>query len=200
VILYLGLDPSHFAHEGPLFHYPVIRTRKLPLDPNVRRIWPQITHVIFTSRTAVRYWWEEEPEFGKRAAIAIGSGTTGELTSRGMQPLVAPEALQEGVAQLLDTLDLSHAHILLPHSALARPFLRAYLAQRCAHFAFPLYETVLQRLEPVPSLENIAEIVFTSPSTVTGFLKIYGKIPRHVRCKTIGPITQEALLKISRLG
>lgn len=198
MILYLGLDPTHFAHEGPLLHYPVIRTQKLPLTPHVRHLWPQITHVIFTSRTTVRYWWEEEPEFGKRVAIAIGAGTASELILRGIQSLLAPSAVQEGVAQLLDTLDLFRAHILLPHSSLARPFLRTYLAKRCAHFAFPLYETVLQKPEPVPSLENITEIVFTSPSTVEGFLKIYGRIPRRIPCTAIGPITQGVLCRISR--
>jgi uroporphyrinogen-III synthase len=58
-----------------------------------------------------------------------------------------------------------------------------------------LYDTVPQKLEPIPDLNAIDEIVFTSPSTVRAFVEIFRHIPQDKTLTCLGPITQEELQK-----
>jgi uroporphyrinogen-III synthase len=181
-ILYLGLNPK----PGTV-HYPVIRTEFCGNLELALKQWAQITHVIFTSQTAVRYWpgpWDKE-------LIAVGDATAGALREKGLAPLIAPFATQEGVIELVRGIK---GHFLLPRSKLARSALTDYFDTcNTPYLVIDLYDTVYQQLEPVPSLDDFDEIVFTSPSTVEGFLRIYGKLPRDKILTPIGPITAKAL-------
>jgi uroporphyrinogen-III synthase len=193
-ILYLGID----APPG-VFHYPVIRTEKIDSPELLKALalWQRCTHVIFTSKNGVRHW---PSSIAGKVAIAIGEATASEIVSRGVQPLLAPDATQEGVAGLLDRLDLKKAFLLYPHSKLARPFLSGYLkSKNIDHYAFDLYDTVFQRREPPPNLDDFDEIVFTSPSTVQAFLQIYSSVPSRIVLTPIGPITKKALEEYTRL-
>lgn len=184
MILYLGLRPK----EGT-YHYPVIRTERCTsIKPALNR-WSQFTHVIFTSQTSVEYWpgpWDKE-------SIAIGDATASALRQNGLSPLVARKATQEGVMELVSELK---GVFFLPHSKRARPNLVRFLQEKgIPHFAFELYDTHFQQLEPVPNLKDFDEIVFTSPSTVEGFLRIYGTLPKNKKLRAIGPITEMAILR-----
>lgn len=181
-ILYLGLNPK----PGTV-HYPVIRTEFCGnLEPALKQ-WAQITHVIFTSQTAVRYWpgpWDKE-------LIAIGDATAGALREKSLSPLMAPFATQEGVIELVRGIK---GYFLLPRSKLARSALTDYFdGCNTPYLVIDLYDTLYQQLEPVPSLDDFDEIVFTSPSTVEGFLRIYGKLPQDKILTPIGPITAKAI-------
>ena len=178
-ILYLGLK----AKKGT-FHYPVIRTQKRAILPP----FPQsFTHIVFTSQTAVAYWpgpWDKE-------VIAIGEETAAALRKKGLKPLLAPEPTQEGVFELIRSL---HGFFLLPHSHRSRPHLVESLkVKKIPHFSFVLYETHFQCPKPIPNLADFEEIVFTSPSTVEGFLRIYKTLPSNKKLTPIGPITKKAL-------
>jgi uroporphyrinogen-III synthase len=193
MILYLGIDPSRFSHQGKLFHYPVIQTRKIDSEAlrRAKQLWPHFTHVIFTSRSAVRYWFEEGLPFDKQA-IAIGDATAEILREKGVEPKVAKKATQEGVIELLQE---AGAHYFWPRSKHARDL----LLKRFPHiFALDLYETVAVAPKPIPDLKRFREIVFTSPTTVRAFLKIFKKFPKNVRCRPIGPVTKMELLRYAR--
>ncbi len=56
-----------------------------------------------------------------------------------------------------------------------------------------IYDTIVQKNQPIPDLEDIDEIVFTSPSTIKAFLDIFSAIPLDKKLVTMGPITQKAL-------
>lgn len=190
--LYLGLDPSHFPQA---LHYPVIRTELIAnsLLPEVLALYPSFTHTIFTSKSCVRYWCSLA-ELQPKITIAIGEATARELTLRGIKPLIAAVATQEGVIDLLDTLFLENSFIFYPHSKKARNCLTQYLISRNLRFlSLDLYDTILQKPEPVPSLDQVDEIIFTSPTTVEGFLEVFGKIPKDKKLTCIGPITEKAL-------
>lgn len=201
MILYLGLDPSRFPRQKGLIHYPVIRTEKI-LSKELSKaldLWPSFSHVIFTSQTAVCLWFEELrkrngwEEFNK-IWIAIGNATAKKLECYGIVPLVAKDETQEGVVDLLETLNLENAFLGIPKSKKSRPMLTQYLREKKREFfAFDLYDTLTQKLEPIPSLENVEEIVFTSPSTVHAFLKIFGSMPKDKQLTAIGPITEKEL-------
>jgi len=188
--LYLGLKA-----EKNTFHYPVIKTIDLPISQEIFSLWKNFTHIIFTSKETVRYWkgpWDKIP-------IAIGSATATALKQKGLIPLVAPVATQEGIITLLQT--IKNGHFFYPHSKRARPLLRDYMKKhQIPYFSFPLYDTVLQKLEPVPDLNDFDEIVFTSPSTVEGFLQIYKSLPQDKKLTAIGPITKAALIAQGKEG
>jgi len=184
-ILYLGLNPPPHV-----LHYPVITTQKLetPAISQALALWPHFTHVLFTSKTTVRYWFEIKPDFDK-IALAIGPSTAAELLLRGITPLIAPVPTQEGLLALTRT--LSNPYFFFPRSRKARPLLTDSLQD--PFFALDLYDTLFQRPEPLPNFAEIDEIIFTSPSTVQGFLRIFGKLPRDKILTPIGPVTEEAL-------
>ncbi|HLB53364.1 MAG TPA: uroporphyrinogen-III synthase [Chlamydiales bacterium] len=192
--LYLGLDPPPHV-----FHYPVICTERIdsPFVAEANLQWEKMTHLIFTSKRAVTYWEEMRPLRGDKVCIAIGPGTGDELKKRGIQPLIAPYATQEGVIAVIEEVEKKEkdSFFFYPHSLGARPLLAEYLAKRGVRYLeFSLYRTLLQRKEPVPNPFDFDEIVFTSPSTVDGFLAIFGSLPKGPRLTSIGPITRAKLI------
>ncbi len=200
-VLYLGLDPSRFSTEGKVIHYPVIRIEPRE-NAAVQAAFSRMheyTHLVFTSQNAVRIFFSHLPDAAQvdnKQMIAIGPATAVSLEQRGYLPLVAKIATQEGVVSLLETLPLEDALVFLPGSSLSRPLLSVYLAGRNVRFVVcPIYDTVCQKLEPVPSLEGIQEIVFTSPSTVDGFLRIFPPQLQGKKIRCIGEITAFYLQK-----
>ncbi len=186
--LYLGLNP-----QPGTIHYPVIRTEVCTCDiKSAMALWPEFTHIIFTSQSAVHYW----PGPWDKKIIAIGPATGSALQKKGLDPLIAREATQEGVIELIKEIRDSEVYFFLPRSSRARPLLTDYLRlNNISFFALDLYDTVLQKLEPIPCLEEIDEIIFSSPTTVDGFIQIYGKLPKDKKLTTIGPVTARALAR-----
>ncbi len=183
-VLNLGLRP-----KPGTFHYPVIRTQFLGSVESALLLWPQFTHVIFTSQSTVEYW----PGPWDKPTLAIGAATAAALQKRGLNPLLASEATQEGVVELVKGIE---GYFFLPHSKRARPVLTEYFEQhRIPFLALDLYDTVFQKLEPVPNLDDFDEILFTSPSTLEGFLRIYGKLPTDKKLTPIGPVTDREVRK-----
>lgn len=179
--LYLGLRP-----KPGTFHYPVIRTERCgSIEPALAR-WSEFTHIIFTSQTTVEYW----PGPWDKKVIAIGEATARALKS--FNPIVAPFATQEGVMELVSMIE---GCFFLPHSKRARPDLVEFLKRKkIPHFSLELYDTHFQCPLPIPNLDDFDEIVFTSPTTVEGFLRIYKRLPEGKKLTAIGPITNSYLL------
>jgi hydroxymethylbilane synthase len=191
-VLYLGLDPTRFSCRGHIIHHPVIKTVPITQLPAV--VHTPFTHVLFTSPTAVKHWFSFTPP-RIDTVLAIGLGTASILRSHGIEPLVAPIATQEGMIALLETLPLEHARLLWPRSAQARSLLGNYLREKqIAHEIVDLYHTVPNLDGKLVNLDEIDEIVFTSPSTVNAFMKMYEAVPEWVKVTGIGPVTEKSLL------
>ncbi len=194
--LYLGTDPSHYAGEGEVVHYPVIRiVPRSAEDPEVRDAFSApYTHLILTSKQAAKIYFALE-QHRPKVVFAIGAVTAATIQSYGCKVDYIPEeATQEGLIALLERLDLQDPSFFLPRSSLARPLLTDYLLQRGWRTRIlDLYETVPQKREPVPDLSHFQRIVFTSPSTVRAFIEIFGALPGDKELVSIGPITQNYL-------
>lgn len=189
-ILYLGLDPSRYVHEGTLVHYPIIRTIPVQeLDAAAKQFLSTATHFLFTSRTAVQHWFKLSSIC--KESLAIGPATAAALQERGFSPQIAPVATQEGMVQMLH--HLPTARFFWPRSSGARPFLANFLGPRVQ--CFDLYKTVAHCTLPLPDLAQFDEIVFTSPSTVEAFIALFGALPRDKKLTPIGPVTRSALLR-----
>ncbi len=209
-VLYLGTDPAQFAAEGHfdghLIHYPVIQiVAKSPLEPGLKVVYDDLheyTHLIFTSKNAVQIFFDHLNELKwsreiliHKTIIAIGAITAARLKAQGTTPAyIAENESQEGLVQLLNKIDIKDAYFLLPRSSLSRPVLAQYFIEKQIRFqACDLYDTKTLKVVPIPSLEEIDEIVFTSPSTVKGFMEIFGALPEGKKLLAIGPITEAAL-------
>lgn len=205
-ILYLGTDPKHFEGEGVLTHYPVIEIVPRPIDcPKMRAAFSMLheyTHIIFTSKNAVQIFFAHLKKLSISSdilqntfVVAIGDVTAYYLSLEKIRVAqIADLPTQEGLIQIIQ--DWKNPFILLPKSSISRDILILYFQKnQIRHHAVDLYETRLLQKDPIPNLEDFDEIVFTSPSTVRGFLAIYGKLPRYDQCVAIGPITKRALEK-----
>ena len=201
--LYLGSNPNYFDAKGEIVHLPLIKI--VPRDFTLFSIKTAIddlgdyTHIIFTSKNGVAVFFDllkfYDLELTHQKIIAVGQVTENALKARAAAPdLVAKEETQEGIMHELALLDLDDAYILLPCSARARPALGQYLRNRqLRHRITHLYDTIAQLPEKAPDLAHFDTIVFTSPSTVEAFARVYGALPRDKEIVTLGPITQQAL-------
>ena len=63
-------------------------------------------------------------------------------------------------------------------------------------YKWTVYNNVLPEHPRRVNLNHFKRIVFTSPSTIDNFIKLYGKLPEGVEFITRGPITQEHLDEI----
>ena len=186
-ILHLGLDPAACPSQGRVYHYPVIRIKPLAADLSELL---SCTHVLVTSKETAALL----PSLEGKTVIAIGEKTA--CAVKGANPLIAPFAEQEGMIELLETLDLSQAKVFYPRSRLARPLLADYLRVKGIDVSIlDLYETVLQQPGAAPDLDEIDEIVFMSPSCVDGFYRIYGEtLPPGKKITAQGRVTAEKLV------
>lgn len=202
-ILYLGSDPARFKTERgeDVLHFPLLEIVPRPLDhPHIISILddlPQYTHCIFTSKHAVALSMRA---FGSslngKKIIAIGASTAAYLQQAGIVPsIVAQEESQEGIIARLRLMDWEETtYVLMPRSSMARSALENFfLLHGIRHQVCDLYDTRPRDLLSLPPLDGIDEIVFTSPSTVHAFRKLYPVPPLQKQLTPIGPITAEAL-------
>jgi uroporphyrinogen-III synthase len=207
-VLYLGSDPKEFPCEGELIHCPLIKiVPRNPHSPQIKSAFddlPSYTHILFTSKHAVRVFLDDLLQLGgtrenlkDKKLIAIGKVTEKTLQQEGLQAaLTAEEETQEGIIQSLRPFNLQDAYFFLPRSSLSRPLLTHFLREREIRYqACDIYDTLPQKPDPLPNIEEVDEIVFTSPSTVNAFLQIFSKIPEEKKLTVSGPITEHALKK-----
>lgn len=209
-VLYLGLDPPEKWCGAAVLHYPVIRIApREPGEESIRIAMESLhtfTHYVFTSQSAVRIFFDYLPLYGYGvehllgSGIAVGAATAACLQRYGVRiAAVAEEERAEGIAKTISSLGLKNPYFLWPRSAKARTVLTEFWTFRGMRYCdVILYDTELYHQGIPPSLDTIQEIVFTSPSTVDGFLKTWGALPDNKKLTAIGPITEEAL-KRSRL-
>ncbi len=199
LVLYLGIDPSSYQHIEGLLHYPIIRTIPLEVPQHILDDFSEYTHILFTSKNTVSILFNKFKSLEGKQLIAIGKSTAAKLEQAGWKPdSIAEQESQEGVIELLRKQDLSDAYLFYPRSSLARKKLEFYMIERgIRHQICDLYETVFQQPGPLPDLSTIKEIIFTSPSTVKGFLSAYGSIPHDKKLTCIGEITEAELKRHS---
>lgn len=203
-ILYLGLEvPEDLKLKNNVIHCPLIKI--IPRSLKDFKNFPSFTHVIFTSKSAVTIFMDNihhfEIDINNLCRLAVGKMTAAKMAALGIAAShIAEEESGEGMVALMKTLDLSQANIFWPHSAQSRTIITDWLnSNGIAHYSLPLYDTVANIPKILPSLINIDEIVFTSPSTVDAFLLAYGTLPKHKKLTAIGPVTEKRMNEEERL-
>jgi len=178
-------------------------TRISPLDASllhdaIRRL-AEYEHVLFTSQTAVDFFWNalRQSSLDARAlagltVTAIGPATAEALVSHGIAPDVIPDRfVAEGVVEALRD-RVSGARMLYPAAEGGRDVLPEGL--RAAGATVDVVH--IYRSEPIKGTvpSDVVDLVtFTSASTVTGYVDAVGADrSRRSPAATIGPITSEA--------
>jgi uroporphyrinogen-III synthase len=201
-ILYLGLElpPPPRPENERWVHHPLIRVVPRTHDAIsfeiVRNHLNDYTHIIFTSKTSVRLFADLiAPKKVFANVIAVGKSTAQEVNKlHWPKPFTPDVETAEGIVDLLNTLDLSQAFVLWPHSALSRPVLFDYFQERNIRLHHPvLYDTEKSLPEKMVDLQKFDGVFFTSPSTVDAFFEIYGRPPSHLQLRTIGTVTENYL-------
>ncbi|MBA4416967.1 MAG: uroporphyrinogen-III C-methyltransferase [Syntrophus sp. (in: bacteria)] len=158
--------------------------------------------IIFTSVNGVSVFFDSLFENGKdtRAlggakVLPIGTATAALLKSRGIVPDFMPEYFtSEGIIGVLEKMEIKGRKFLLPRAEDARDVIVKYIKEQGGQCdVIPVYRTTLPE-NPVSLIEKPDIITFTSSSTVTNFITLYGKDVLENACiASIGPITSETL-------
>ncbi|GEM_PF-2180338 len=193
-VLYTGLncpDPSYI-------HAPFISLHLLETLPQLVEAAKRGSHLVLTSPSAAKLFL---PHVQRRdlTLLTVGESTAKTAADFGFSDIeVATPSQAEGVVELIKKVD--GAFYIYPHSARARPLILDFLkSASLPHFAAPLYDTHLTPPSPLPRLEELDTVFFTSPSTVDSFFKAYQKIPPQLEYQSIGPITEKQLEKYAQM-
>ncbi|MDJ0651974.1 MAG: hydroxymethylbilane synthase [Simkaniaceae bacterium] len=202
--LYLGLNPKHY--EKKVVHLPIIEISPRSFDdPAIVSAFadiPDYTHLIFTSKTTVEifYRYLEKKSFSSadlngKEVIAVGKVTAKHLQEKEIKvDKIAENETQEGIMHLLALEDMDQSYVFLPQSSKARCALSQTLVLRgVRHQRCILYDTKPKIPSVKPHLESFDEIIFTSPSTIDAFRKIFGRIPMGKKITAVGPVTRSNL-------
>lgn len=203
-LLYLGLEVPDQLQSRNLVHYPIIRIIPRLLDQKVIDQFHAFTHLIFTSKSAVEIFFNSEISLSlikQKQIIAVGQSTAKRIQKYGVLcSIISEEETSEGVVSELDKLDLEGSFILWPHSALSRNVIPSYLEQKNINFlSVVIYDTVANIQFPLPDLNDVEEIMFTSPSTIDAFLEGYKMLPKDKLLTCIGPVTLKHLKDCSKM-
>ena len=183
-ILYTGLDATTCMLDGNVVSYSLIRTEQIDF---VRVNLEEYAGIIFTSKTAVRIFCSHY-SLKKLSIYAIGKQTADEIVKCGYPVAgVAPEPDSDSFKKMLE--QIPHGRLLYPCSAISHNALH----QNPLIQPLPVYQTNPVS-QPKVDLSGFSAIVFSSPSTVDSFFRIYETISDHCAIYVYGKFTRQKLL------
>ena len=191
--LYTGLT----SPDANYIHTPLIEIVSVDNDTQLRRAIADIDsydYVLFTSRYAAKYVGALSVMHTR--IVSIGRTTTKALHQIGVEEVdEVEEDNSYGVLSWFSS--QSRGRVLIPRSNLALPIIPEGLRQ--LGFEVDCVTAYINRMPEHPkkvNLDEIDRIVFTSPSTIDNFIRIYGALPEKKELVTRGPITEQHLQTI----
>ena len=191
--LYTGAvcpDPTYL-------HTPLIEIVGLDDDSEIRTAAASLQtfdFLLFTSRFAVKYWAESGGSFDVKTIVSIGATTTATLREMGVEVTIHQPQKDDsyGVIDWFST--QKKGRVLIPRSNLALPIIPDGL--RALGFDVTTVTAYINRMPDNPikvNLDDIDKIIFTSPSTIDNFVKLYGGIPKGKEIAARGAVTKARL-------
>jgi len=186
--LVTGTNPEKYKERGEVVHHPLIELVPIPFEE------PELSGydwIIFTSRFAVKFFFNKDKKRELPKVVAIGETTASTLEEIGVSVDFMPEeASSTGILALMKTKNLEGTKILVPCSNLAEAYLPSELQKLGAQVKkLVVYQNIKPKAGKV-DLNGFDEIVFTSPSTVRNFISEYGAVPEKIRPIFIGERTE----------
>lgn len=205
-ILVTGTDAEKYKHLGKVIHFPVIELRPLESYSEFDEILSKVKAydwIIFTSRFSVYYFFNRLKKLCKDTRyisscriISIGNSTTEKLSEYGIAPDLQPRNESSmGIVQLIKNENIRRRKILIPRSDLALNTLPGKLKEAGNDVTTVIiYRNVLPEKVNKIDLYEVDTVVFTSPSCVRNFKKIYKNIPGHLKYIARGYETENEML------
>jgi uroporphyrinogen III methyltransferase/synthase len=205
-ILITGTSREGYADCANARHTPLIRIDKLTDSSRLTEAIKKVSAfdwIIFTSRYGVRYFFEAFDELSAdvRAlagvqVASVGKTTTRELGKHGLRPDFEPEAESaEGLAQHFKENGIRSKQVLLPRSDKGLKYLSEELEKLGNRVLdLPVYRNTVNEKAKKVNLAQFQKIVFSSPSGVDAFIRIYGEIPSGVQLVAKGKTTENKLI------
>lgn len=210
-VLVTGTDAKPYLHLGTIVHTPLIEISSANNQQELANEIEQLkryNYLLFTSRYAVHYFFTklismgfDNRELNGLKIVSIGSTTSNELKEIGIKAdLEATDNTSEGVVELFQKLKAETGKtgsVLLPRSNIALPIIPEGLGNlgyqvKCVS----AYENHFPANPQKVDLSTIDTIVFSSPSCIDGFLKLYGALPKGKNIVCRGSATQNHLRQI----
>lgn len=184
--------------------------------------YSDISYLLFTSQYAVKGFLRvikdtnyEEYTNEDLKVISIGKTTTEALHKAGFKDVIqVDEDNRYGIIEWFKKerpkfleqhpIEIEHGEeyeeipaVLYPCSSLSPDDIpEALFALRYNVTKWTVYNNVLPKNPRRVNLNHFKRIVFTSPSTIDNFIKLYGKLPENTEFITRGPITQAHLEEV----
>ncbi|HVR87117.1 MAG TPA: uroporphyrinogen-III C-methyltransferase, partial [Planctomycetota bacterium] len=178
--------------------FSTIRITPLRVKPIVIRGY---THVAFTSRTAVEYFFPnlsgDTRSLAGTKVCAVGDQTARALVERGIRPdLVAAEFTSRSLARELAQEGVKGAHVFHPGADKMNPDFEKVLSKVGAKVTnLVLYRIDKVAPENLDAVEDADWVTFASAQTVRNFIEAVGHRPIRAKVACIGPITAAAARK-----
>lgn len=194
--LYTGLICPNPAYV----HTPLIEIQPVQDDSSLKQAAgsiEQFDYLLFTSRFAVKYFLPylttELKHIEHLKVVSIGSTTTTALKKAGVETIQQVE--QDNSYGVIDWFAKQQkGRVLIPRSNLALGIIPEGLQKSGFEVTcVTAYENRMPEQPKKVNLDEIDEIIFTSPSTIDNFIRLYGAIPTNKKLTCRGPITQQHL-------
>lgn len=188
--LYTGLT----SPQADYIHTPLIEVRPVDNDAAIQQAAARIDsydYMLYTSRHAAAY---VAPLMTKaRRTVSIGKATTAALHQAGIACVSeVDEDNSYGVIAWFDS--QPRGRVLIPRSDLALPIIPEGLQKLGFEVdCVTVYTNSMPAHPQKVELTDIGRIVFTSPSTIDNFIRLYGRLPLDKELTTRGPITEQHL-------
>lgn len=208
--LITGTSKEHYGEIGKVIHQPLISIEPIDCNHDLEYQLGQLERydwIFFTSRYTVSFFFEALEKLGKDVrAIAglkiasVGSTTSRELKAHGIIPDV--QAVEESSVGLLAYFETNHivpGSVLIPRSDIGLPILpQGMVKLGWKVITVSIYRnTYPQQLNPL-DLTKIDYIVFSSPSGVSNFLRLYGDFPADKQYIFKGKETKKRFWELSK--
>ncbi|MDD4970421.1 MAG: uroporphyrinogen-III C-methyltransferase [Paludibacter sp.] len=190
VILVTGTQKEQYEQVGKVIHQPLIQIDRIDPNPELDIALDNLQQydwIFFTSRYTVNYFFEAIYKKGKdsRSLTGIKIASVGKVTSQALKEAGIIPDLQasviessEGLLKDIQSGSIAPAKVLIPRSDLGLPVLPDGLTKLGWEVTtLPVYRnTYPENLKPL-DVSKVQVIVFSSPSCVTNFIRLYGHFP-----------------------
>ena len=191
-------------------HTPLIEIVPVKDDSQLRKALFQwyddksenVGYLLFTSRYSVNYWSltldGRDPQhiMPNKKVVSIGATTTLALVEAGFQDIEQVE--EDNSYGVIDWFsNRERGQVLIPRSNLALNLIPDGLRELGFQVTtVTAYENIMPSNPKKVDLSEIDRIIFTSPSTIDNFVKLYGYLPTDKELKTRGVVTEKHLMEI----
>lgn len=198
-ILFTGIT----CRNSDYIHTPLIEIVDADVDGELQEAIEDLKDddiLLFTSRFAAIYWkrmlLKTEHDWNNSRIVSIGKTTTTTLQAMGATGI--EECRKDDSYGVIDHFRMTdnHHRVVFPRSDLALDIIPNGLREMGFKVkTIVAYRNIMPQNPVQVDLSTIRKIIFTSPSTIDNFIRIYGELPRDMEYETRGAITQAHLEK-----